>query len=163
MNIRSAVIADLDALVSLSGYVLSLHAESMPSLFRARPPAAEVAEAFRKMLEDPNGLWLIAEEEAPCGCLYAQFHDRQENWCRPPLRFCNISHIVVHPTARKKGVARQLIDAIVQEADKRGFPRVELEVWSFNKEARAAFCQLGFQVFQERMELAQPASSSSRC
>lgn len=160
LKIRAAGMRDIDALVSLSGHVQSLHAAAHPSLFRSRPPADEVAEAFGKMLENPGGVWLVAEDEAMCGCLYAQFHDRQENWCRPAFRFCNISHIVVHPDARRKGVARRLIDAIIEEAEKRGVQRIELEVWSFNQPAREVFRRLGFQMLSERMELTRPSKAT---
>ena len=156
ITIRPATPLDLDALVSLAGGVLSLHSTAHPSLFRDQPPPAEIAEATRAMIDDPTGLCLVAEDRAVCGCLYAQFQDRQQNWCRPPLRFCNISHLVIHPESRRKGIARLLIDALVQEAGQRGFPRIELEVWSFNQEARAAFTHLGFEPLSERMELRRP-------
>ena len=61
-------------LVLLNEEVPSLHAAAIPSLFRTRPPAAEVGVAFRAMVEDPATVWLIAEDEKPCGFLYAQFH-----------------------------------------------------------------------------------------
>jgi diamine N-acetyltransferase len=153
MKIRPANLPDVEDLVSLNGHVQSIHAAAVPSLFLNQPLAFEVASAFRKMLEDPAAVLLVAEEKLPCGYLYAQFYDRPENWFRPAFRICNISHISVHPDARRKGVARRLIAAIVAEAEKRGFNRIELDVWSFNQDARAAFKQLGFQVFNERMEL----------
>jgi ribosomal protein S18 acetylase RimI-like enzyme len=153
MKIRPANLLDVEDLVSLNGHVQSIHAAAVPSFFRNQPPAFEAAGAFRRMLEDPAAVLLIAEERLACGYLYAQFHDRPENWFRPAFRVCNLSHLSVHPDARRKGVARRLIAAIVAEAEKRGFARIELDVWSFNHDARAAFRQLGFQVFNERMEL----------
>ena len=33
----------------------------------------------------------------------------------------------------------------------RGFERIEIDVWSFNREAKACFARLGFHVFNERM------------
>jgi ribosomal protein S18 acetylase RimI-like enzyme len=158
MNIRSATISDIDALISLNAYVQSLHAGAVPSLFRTHVPADQIASAFHKMIEDPTAVWLIAEQEVPSGYLYAQFHDRPENWFRPAFRVCNISHIAVHPQSRRKGVARRMIAALVEEADKRGFGRIELDVWSFNQEARETFTRLGFQVFNERMELTTPGA-----
>lgn len=151
MIIRPAGVPDLDALVTLNDYVQTLHAAEYPELFRLRPPAAEVADAFRKLLADPTALWLLAEAETPCGYLYAQFHEKPESWSRPAHRVCNINHLAVHPAARRRGVARQLIAAVAAEAERRGFARVELDVWSFNQPARAAFQRLGFHVFNERM------------
>jgi len=158
MNIRLATTLDIDALVSLTGYVQALHATAIPLLFRSQPPDAEVASAFHKMIEAPHSIWFIAEQEVPCGYLHAQFYDRPENWCRPATRVCNIEGIVVHPQARRKGIARNLISALKKEAEKRGVSRIELEVWSFNQEARAAYKRLGFQVFRERMEMTMPGA-----
>ncbi len=152
MKIRAATILDVDALVSLNAHVHSIHVEALPLLFRNQPPVDEVAVAFRKMIEDPTAFWLLAEETTACGYLYAQFHERPENWFRAAFQVCNISHISVHPDARRKGVARQLVAAVVAEAERRDFTRIELDVWSFNQDARKVFRRLGFQVFNERME-----------
>lgn len=153
MKIRSAGLPDIETLITLNSFVQSLHASAIPLLFKDKPAAADIATAFQKMLSDPSAIWLLAEDEQPLGYLYAQFHEREENWFRPATRICNISHIVVSPHARRKGVAKNLIAALAQEANQRGFTRIELDVWSFNHEARAAFIKLGFHVFNERMEL----------
>jgi ribosomal protein S18 acetylase RimI-like enzyme len=56
-------------------------------------------------------------------------------------------------SARKKGVAQQLLAALVAEADRREWSRIELDVWSFNQAAQTAFRRLGFATFNERMVL----------
>jgi ribosomal protein S18 acetylase RimI-like enzyme len=153
MNIRPATPLDLEALVSLNHHVQSLHAAAHPALFRGNAPHEETIAAFRKMIEDPAALWLLAETNQPAGYLYAQFHDRPQTWFRPAHRICNISHVAVHPSHRRLGIARQLVAALIVEADARGFGRIELDVWSFNQEARATFDRLGFEVFNERRVL----------
>jgi ribosomal protein S18 acetylase RimI-like enzyme len=152
MTIRRATTDDLAVLMDLNDHVQSLHAAALPLLFRSSPPAAEVAAAFKRMIEDPMAVWLIAEEGCACGYLYAQFRNREKNWARPAFGVCNISHVAVHPDFRRRGVARSLVETILAEAQQRGFARIELDVWSSNAEARAAFGQLGFAVFNERME-----------
>jgi ribosomal protein S18 acetylase RimI-like enzyme len=160
MKIRRADKQDVDALAALNAHVQSIHAAAVPSLFRNEPPALEVAEAFRGWLEDPAAFVLIAQEGLPCGYIYAQFLERPESWIRPAFRVCNISHIAVRPESRRKGVARQLIAAVEEEAARRGVTRIELDVWSFNREARETFLRIGFEVFNERMELKRSGSPS---
>jgi ribosomal protein S18 acetylase RimI-like enzyme len=155
-TIRPAGLADVDALVALNHHVQSLHAVAYPSLFRANAPGEAVTSAFHKMVVDPAALWLLAETSQPCGYLYAQFHERPETWFRPAHRLCNISHLAVHPDFRRQGVARRLIATLVDGAHRRGFTRIEVDTWTFNREARATFQNLGFRVFNERMELADP-------
>lgn len=116
-----------------------------------------VKDAFQRMMEAPGGYWLIAESDQPCGYLYADFRERPESWSRPQHRLCNISHVSVNPGWRRRGVARLLVTRLREEAGRRGFERIELDVWSFNVEARACFARLGFHVFNERMEFREPA------
>jgi|HubBroStandDraft_2_1064218.scaffolds.fasta_scaffold57943_3 ribosomal protein S18 acetylase RimI-like enzyme len=153
LQVRRAGLPDIETLVSLNAHVQSLHARALPELFRDQTPSDEVASAFRKMIEDPSAVWLLAETGQPAGYLYAQFHERPESWARPAFRVCNINHIAVHPAHRRLGIARRLIAALVAEAEKRGFARIELDVWSFNQEARTTFDRLGFEVFNERRVL----------
>jgi ribosomal protein S18 acetylase RimI-like enzyme len=159
-SLRQAARDDLAALGELNTHVQTLHAEACPELFRLNPPLEEVAGAFGKMMDDPSAFWLIAETYLPAGYLHARFHERPESWIRPAHRVCVINHLVVHPDFRRLGVARGLLSALVNEADKRGFGRIELDVWSFNREARAAFKSLGFEVFNERMALQRSDSRS---
>jgi ribosomal protein S18 acetylase RimI-like enzyme len=157
--IRPATVADLSALVALNAHVQSLHAEALPEQFRANPPTTEVAATFAEKLAEPTALWLLAElGGSPCGYLYAQFREHEENWARPARRACNLAHVAVHPAHRRQGIARALIEAAIAEAGRRGFARIELDVWSFNTEAREAFGRLGFTTFNERMEWMAPAS-----
>jgi len=158
-RIRPATLADLPTLVALNAHVQSLHAEALPEQFRASPPTAEVVATFADKLAEPTALWLLAElGGSPCGYLYAQFREHEENWARPARRSCNLAHLAVHPAHRRQGIARALIEAAVAEAGRRGFTRIELDVWSFNTEAREAFGRLGFTTFNERMEWMAPAS-----
>jgi ribosomal protein S18 acetylase RimI-like enzyme len=151
ISIRTADGADLDALVELNRAVQGIHAAALPSLFKSECALETVKEAFQKMMAAPGGCWLIAEAAQPCGYLYADFRERPESWSQRQRRVCNISHVAVSPGWRRRGVARQLVARVREEAARRGFERIELDVWSFNPEAKACFARLGFHVFNERM------------
>ncbi len=153
MKIRRATVSDTDTLLELYQEVQGLHAEALPELFLGPSPGPAECAVFQKWVEDPAALWLLAEQDGALGYLYAQFHDVGETFFRPALRVCNISQLSVRPESRRKGVARRLVSSLVEEADKLGFDRIELEVWSFNRGARAAFARLGFEVLNERMQL----------
>lgn len=158
MNIRIATTEDIDALVALSYHVQSLHATAFPSMFRNSPPADEISAAFRRMIEAPNALWLIAEDKEAIGYLFAEFNDKSTSWVWRSHKICYINHLVVHPSARRKGVAKQLLTALVDKARARGYERIDLDVWSFNRDAKAAFNKLGFEVYNERMTLKKKLS-----
>jgi diamine N-acetyltransferase len=153
MTIRKATVADLPLLVTLSQTVQRQHADAHPELFRQNPPTEEAAAAFQKMMESPNGYWLIAEEKIACGYLYAYFLERKESWVTSACKVCTIHHVSVEPSFRRRGIARALVAALKDEAVSRGYDRIELDVWSFNSTAKECFARLGFRVFNELMEL----------
>lgn len=61
-------------------------------------------------------------------------------------RDCVISNVAVHPAYRRRGIARQMMEAAIQAARQRGAPWVVLEVRQDNYAAKALYEQLGFVV-----------------
>lgn len=155
MKIRIATIDDVDALVALHFHVHKIHAANEPDVFKDSLRVADVSAAFRKMLGEPEALWIIAEAPEPIGYLYAGFYESLSGWYKHALKGCDIRHIAVHPDARRRGVAKALLAALVAEANSLGYKRIDLTVWTFNHEAKAAFSQMGFSVYNERMTLKQ--------
>lgn len=153
MNIRRATISDVLALVEMNRGTQAMHAIALPEMFRADPPDELVAAAFKSAIEAPSSLWLMAEDERPCGYLSAEFRDIPESWCHVPHRICYIAAITVAPAARRKGIARALIAQLKREAEARGVSRIELTVFSFNVEAKRAFENFGFRPLMERRVL----------
>lgn len=151
MQIRVATTEDVPQLARLNGAVQRIHAHAVPKLFRGDAPRELVEAGFRDMVDDPSAFWLIAEDPEPVGYLYATFRNREETWCRPANRICNIGHVSIEREHQRHGVGRALVERLFQEAASRGFERIELDVWSFNAEAKEAFAHLGFRVFNERM------------
>jgi ribosomal protein S18 acetylase RimI-like enzyme len=153
MNIRRATIADVPYLVELNRVTQAMHAAAVPEIFRAEPPDEIVAAAFTASIEAPSALWLIGEEEHPCGYLSADFRELPETWCHVRHQICYIAAIAVNPELRRKGIARALVVELTREAEARGVHRIELSVWSFNAEAKHAFGRLGFRPLMERRVL----------
>jgi hypothetical protein len=113
MNIRSADLRDIPALIELFPAVQSLHATAEPALFTKTPLPEVVATEFRRMMEDSNALLLIAEDTTPCGYAYAKFIDRDDGWFSHAHRVFYISHVVVQSDMRRRGVARSLISRLL--------------------------------------------------
>lgn len=154
MNVRKAKIEDAPALVALNDEVQARHAAAFPEKFRRDAPRKDVEAAFRNMLESTTACWFVAEDEGqPIAFLSAEFRERSESWCLVAHRACYLAGIVVASTHRKQGIARMLLEALQQEAAARAATSIELDVWSFNEEARQAFASLGFQTVMERMAL----------
>ena len=69
-------------------------------------------------------------------------------WC--VLDEGEIANLAVVPTARRRGIARALLDAIVAEARESGIARLFLEVRESNAAARALYASLGFVPIAQR-------------
>lgn len=62
----------------------------------------------------------------------------------------HITNIAVHPTARRQGIGRTLLGAVLDDARKRALRLVVLEVRPSNVEARSLYESFGFQVVGRR-------------
>ena len=62
----------------------------------------------------------------------------------------HITNIAVHPDWRRRGIARSLLDAILEDARRRDLAVAFLEVRPTNTEARTLYERLGFQVVGRR-------------
>jgi ribosomal protein S18 acetylase RimI-like enzyme len=72
-------------------------------------------------------------------------------------RLWNISNVAVRPGYRGRGIARQLVEASLHEAEARGAQWVTLEVRSDNPAAQWLYRHLGFVVYDGLAELRLPA------
>lgn len=57
-----------------------------------------------------------------------------------------ITNVAVHSNARRKGLGRKIVEALVYEAEVRGLEQVALEVRASNEAAIALYKSLGFRV-----------------
>ena len=62
----------------------------------------------------------------------------------------HITNIAVHPGWRRRGIARALLDSLVQDARQRKLRLIGLEVRPSNQEARTLYESFGFQVTGRR-------------
>jgi GNAT superfamily N-acetyltransferase len=68
-----------------------------------------------------------------------------------------ISNVAVHPDFRGRGIARQLMEVALQEANSKGAQLIALEVRTDNVAAQRLYRELGFEVYDTTSELSLPA------
>ena len=142
--IREADDNDVDILVALTGIVQELHATALPEFFKRVDPKA-VAEWFRGTLARADvRVWVATSNDVAVGYAVAVVTTRPETPFSVARSFYQIDQIGVSPDFRRQGVARALIERVIDDARARGLQGVELTSWSFNESAHAAFAALGF-------------------
>jgi ribosomal protein S18 acetylase RimI-like enzyme len=152
MIIRFAESADAPAISELNDVVQRIHTDAEPLIFKepsgnSFPPAEIVG-----LLEDPNNIFLIAEEdERPIGYLMAEIMRRPASSLLHSFDRLYIHQLAVRESEQARGCGRALIERALTLAKERGLSAVVLDVWSFNERAKSFFEHRGFRVFNERM------------
>jgi ribosomal protein S18 acetylase RimI-like enzyme len=151
MRIERAGVEHAAAIAALNQYVHALHVDAEPDQFRDLTPE-EAEPAFASMLRDRDPVaFVAANDDRWVGYIWAEEVQRPENPFTKPFRTLYIHHIAVTPEARDSGVGRALVDAVADEARRRGVASLALDHWSFNEGASRFFQALGFEVFNVRM------------
>ena len=97
------------------------------------------------MLQKPAvRAWIAESDGSAAGYALTIIHDRSENAFSFGRRFCEIDQIAVALPFRRRGIARALVERVLEDARSRGISDVELTSWSFNTDAHHAFHALGF-------------------
>ena len=149
--VREATEADADSISSLNSDVQAAHASAVPWLFKPAGPGTFAPDVVAELLDEPGNLVFIAEvESSPAGYVYAEIIDRPETSFNYAYQMIYIHHVSVHPTLRRQGVGRALLEAMHAEATKRDIRMISLDVWTFNDAARAFFSRSGFTAHSER-------------
>ena len=150
-------------MAALWGLITEHHAQLDP-LFRMRigPEAeGELRELLRTLARDPDAAILVyvASPEGVAGaasieglCIVRIDH-------APPIleetERAEITDLGVRPAARRRGIARKLVEEAMSWVRDRGVARVEIQVASGNREGQAFWRAMGYtelmQVLQRRL------------
>ena len=137
-ELRTATMTDLDAIMAIESRVF--------------PEDAWSASTMLAELRDRNGQYLVAFPPDDPGRIDAYAG------LRAPLRQpqADIQTIAVAETARRRGLGRTLMQALIAEAVERGAGEVFLEVRADNPGAQALYVSLGFEQLAVRPKYYQP-------
>jgi ribosomal protein S18 acetylase RimI-like enzyme len=142
--VRRAEAGDEGRLAQLIAHVHEMHVADQPRVFK--PLAPDVAERwFAETLAKPSTfIWLAEQDGAALGYALAFARESAETVFCYARRWYDLDQIAVAPGARERGVARQLVQAVLQAARADGAASVDLATWAFNQRAQSAFQRLGF-------------------
>ncbi|MDT4972103.1 MAG: hypothetical protein QOG22_2246 [Pseudonocardiales bacterium] len=142
VRVRPADLSDISGLVALA-QSLDLTA----GMFSGRPlvdtTAEHLGERFAEIIGEGNRTLLAAVDDAGgiVGLLVARQGEVGAIDLTPVL---HVSHLMVAPKQRRRGVGRMLLTAVVHLADERGVDHVLATAGSGSREANRYLARLGF-------------------
>jgi ribosomal protein S18 acetylase RimI-like enzyme len=145
LSIRPAARSDVPALGRLGAELVRQHYALDAKRFMA--PAGSLEEGYSwflgSQLANADATVLVAEENGRIlGYVYAAIEPQSWEELRDEAGY--IHDIIVHDSARGRGVASALIDASLSWFRQRGMPRVLLMTAEQNASAQRLFARLGF-------------------
>lgn len=154
--IRYASLEDMPQVNALRKQVNTLHAEGRPDIFRSDFCQELQQHVYEELMSETSDVIVAVSGEMVCGFVTAQYIARTESPYNKPRCFYRIEEFGVAPEFRRQGIATALIAFCREEAHKRGFPRIELDVWEFNQDAQKFYQAVGFQTYRRYMEMDIP-------
>jgi ribosomal protein S18 acetylase RimI-like enzyme len=142
MNIRAVTLEDRELMV---GLVKELEESTPPSIGDA-PPVDDEWPVIQEVMR--GGVAAIAEDDGEVlGYVLARMADQ-----RPDV--VHVTDLYVREAARRRGVAKQLLDVVVEAAQSQGRTHLTLEVVSNNHDAVAVYRRLGFVEVEKKLGVA---------
>ena len=153
MNVRFAEESDLTRVNALRRQVNELHVKGKPEIFKPGF-SKELEDHVYTVFHDPEQRIAVAEKDGVL-CGFAVLHHivRPETPFMKVRDYLDIDEFCVDSAFRRQGVGTALIAFVRAHAKERGFSRIELNMWEFNRDALAFYEAVGFQTYRRYMEL----------
>lgn len=152
-SIRLATSDDYEQLCELWEVLDEYHRLALPQIFR-RPNGPRRERAVVQSIIDGPGSTLFVAEAANkelLGFATVFVRSTRELPVRAEREFVEIDNMAVKPAARRKGIARSIVEASAAWGKERGLTSLELFVYDFNEVARSFYRAMGFSDVIHRM------------
>jgi len=143
---------DLVRVNELRKQVNDIHVEGRPDVFKPGF-GRELQEHVYTIYNHENKNIIVVEREGIiCGMACVDYVTRPESPFRFEQELYHVSEIAVDKAFQRQGIATEMFEFMKQDAKNRGIKTIELDVWSFNTEAKEFYDAVGFQCYRNFME-----------
>jgi ribosomal protein S18 acetylase RimI-like enzyme len=144
LNLRLATLADYPGVSRLADEILAYHARNAPDLFTATSPAWS-EQYYQGILKNPLALTVVAaDKKIIAGLVSAYLLSAPDLPMMTHRRFVNVDTLSVLPEYQRRGIGRQLMQAVEGWAQARGACAIELNAYAFNDSAQQLYTCLGY-------------------
>lgn len=151
--VRTAHRDELDRVNALRKMVNDLHVKGRPDVFRAGFCDELKQHVYDKYDAQNSDVLVAIMDDAICGYAVVEYIERPQSPFNRARRFYHVEEFGVDESARRKGVATALVEFMKNDAQARGYRRIELDMWEFNDTALSFYEHAGFKTYRRYMEL----------
>ena len=152
VKVRRATDADVEALLAMFGGLDDFHTRHLPHIFHGSSTQPRSREFITGLCAGPRSVVFVAELGGPVvGQIVGRIREAPVHPLLAPRKFGEIDELFVMDSARRQGVARQLIHAVEEWVRSFGVTSIELGVWEFNVSAMRLYESLGYSTQSRRM------------
>ena len=153
VTVRFARGDELERVNELRRQVNDLHVAGKPEVFKPGF-CDELRDYIHAIQADPNKAIVVAETGGiVCGFAILNHIVRPENPFMFERNFLDIDEFGVDDHFRRRGVASAMIRFIREYAKEKGYHRLELNMWEFNRNALAFYESAEFRTYRRYMEI----------
>lgn len=150
--VRYAKREELESVNKIRKQVNEVHVMGRPDLFREDGWQFIEPFVYTRFDEENSGVIVAAIEDEIVGFAVVQYIVRPESPYNKEQKYFHIEEFGVNEDHRRKGIATAMIDFVKEDARKRGFKKIELDMWEFNQDALAFYESAGLKTFRRYME-----------
>jgi ribosomal protein S18 acetylase RimI-like enzyme len=152
MELRPATKEDYDIIFEIFSEVQSIHYNGMPEFFKPAKKDKFFYAYFDEVIKNEDKHLIIGfEKDKPIGYIYFLISKRPENIYRKEKRIIFINQIGVKKTYQERGFGNELINHVLNVAEKENINQIGLDVWLFNEGAIKFFRNQGFTAHNQIM------------
>lgn len=150
--IRFGKIEDIEEVNVIRKQVNDLHVAGEPTIFRGF--VKEIAEYIKEFISSDNKKLLVCEEGGKIlAFAMLEFTVKPENVYRFEQKYVDVQELGVLEGYKSKGYGKMLVEEIKKIAKDSGYPKIELNVWSFNKNALKFYEKMGFEEYRRNLRI----------
>ena len=152
MNIRRALVKDVDGIMMLLKEVLLTHHNIRPDLFKEEGSKYTREELVEIISDDSKPVFVaVGEDDTVLGHCFCIMDDHLgPSWTG--FKSLYIDDLCVHTECRGQHIGKELYGYVKEYARQQGCYNISLHVWEGNDGARAFYEQLGMEAYMTGME-----------
>ncbi|HBV87907.1 MAG TPA: GNAT family N-acetyltransferase [Desulfosporosinus sp.] len=152
VTIRKAVISDYESLCEIYVEIDEQHRINHPELFIKPDEYARAKEYIQEMINDSNKALFVADVDSKVVAFAECYIQQSSNF--PVIKkreWVQLDGIAVKKEYQNRHIGSLLLEKITEWANSKDIQRIELKVYSFNKNAEDFYSEKGFQVLSKVM------------